>query len=148
MPCRCLICILYWCWSESSGIFPSTSMQLVNGSKNLILNWDMKLDLIMLFLKKPSKIYYSIHLFFLLFLWFRCLQKRKKKSCMYFSSQVFLETLYKTLKFQEKSKIVREKGSKKARKSVRNNLQGIWRPKFQRFSFWCLTWGHVPEIIN
>ena len=38
---------------------------------------------------------------------------------MYLSSQFFLETLYKTLKFQEKSERVREKESKKARKSVK-----------------------------
>ena len=148
MSCRCLIYILYCCWSESSGIFPSTFMQLVNGSKNSILNWDMKLDLFMLFLKKPSRIYYSIHLFFLLFLWFRWLQKRKKESCMYLSSQLFLETSCKTLKLQEKSERVRESKSRKARKSVRNSFQGIWRPKFQKFSLWCPTWWHLPEIVN
>ena len=149
MSCRCLICILYWCWSESSVIFSSTFMQLVNGSKNSILNWDMKLDLFMfLFFFKPSNICYSIHLLFLLYLWFRCLQKREKESCMYLSSQFFLETSCKTLKLQEKSERVRESKSRKARKSVRNSFQGIWRPKFQKFSLWCPTWWHLPEIVN
>ena len=135
MSCRCLIYILYWCWSESSGIFPSTFMQLVNGSKNSILNWDMKLDLFMLFLKKPSRIYYSIHLFFLLFLWFRWLQKRKKESCMYLSSQLFLETLYKTLKFQEKSERVRERESKKPERVLEIIFKGSGDLNFKDFLF-------------
>ena len=53
------------------GIFPSTFPQPVNGSKNSILNWVMKLNLYMffssLFLKHPWKNFWSICLFFLLF---------------------------------------------------------------------------------
>ena len=56
---------------NKSGIFPSTFLQLVNGSKNSILNWVMKLNLFVFFLvcffKHPWKIFYFIHLFFLIF---------------------------------------------------------------------------------
>ena len=72
----------------SSGIFPSTFLQPLNGSKS-ILNWVMKLNLflcffIFLFLKHPWKIFLSIHLF--LTLWFRYLQTLIKEKCMYLSS--------------------------------------------------------------
>ena len=54
------------------GIFRSTFLQQVNGSKNSILNWVMKLNLFMcffflLFLKHSWQICHSIRLFFLLF---------------------------------------------------------------------------------
>ena len=53
---------------NKSGIFPSTFLQPVNGSKNSILNWVMKLNLFMffflfVFFKHPWKIFYFIHLF-------------------------------------------------------------------------------------
>ena len=56
-------------------IFPSTFLHPINGSKNSILNWLMKLNLFMCFffffcfLKhcRPWKIFHSIHLVFLFF---------------------------------------------------------------------------------
>ena len=52
------------------GIFPSTFLQPVNGNNDSILNLVLKLSLFMrlffLFLKHTWKIFYSIHLFFLL----------------------------------------------------------------------------------
>ena len=47
-----------------SGFFPSNSLQPVNGCKNSILNWVMKLNLLTL---NPWKLFHSIHLLFLLF---------------------------------------------------------------------------------
>ena len=90
----------------SSGIFPSTFLQPLNGSIS-ILNWVMKLNLflcffIFLFLKHPWKIFLSIHLF--LTLWFRYLQTLIKEKCMYLSSQLFFKTNHEILNFQQKSK--------------------------------------------
>ena len=48
------------------------------------------------------------------------LTKMQKESCMYHSSQLFFKTLYKTLKFQEKSGRVGEKELRKVRKSIGN----------------------------
>ena len=53
-------------------IFPSIFLQAVTGSKNSILNWIMKLNILMfffcfLFFEKPWKIFHSIHLFLFLF---------------------------------------------------------------------------------
>lgn len=45
------------------------------------------------------------------------LTKMQKESCMYHSSQLFFKTLYKTLKFQEKSERVGEE-LRKVRKSI------------------------------
>ena len=60
------------------GIFPSTSLQLVNGSKNSILNRVMKLSLFMCFFlfsvfETPLKDF-PFYLPILLILWFRYLQ--------------------------------------------------------------------------
>ena len=55
-------CLHNTCFSRH---FPSTCLQPLNGSKNSILNWVMKLSLFMLFfLKNPWKIFHYIHLFF------------------------------------------------------------------------------------
>ena len=58
--------------NKPSRFFPGTFLQLVNGTKNSILKWVMKLNLFMcffsfLFFKYPWKVFHSIHLFFLLF---------------------------------------------------------------------------------
>ena len=87
-----------FCWTQIiisylPGIFARTSLQPVNSTKNSILNWVMKLlfcffvcfavsfSFFFLFLKIPWKIFHSIYLFFLLFLWFRYLKKYIKESC-------------------------------------------------------------------
>ena len=93
----------------------------LNCSKNSILNLVMKLNLFTFFLslslfffffffffEKPLKYFCSIHLFFLLFLCFRYLQKCIKESCVYLSSQLLFKTPHKTLKFKEKSVRKRE----------------------------------------
>ena len=77
-----------FCWTQIiisylPGIFARTSLQPVNSTKTSILNWVMKLFMFcflfvllflflffFLFLKIPWKIFHSIYLFFLLFLWF------------------------------------------------------------------------------
>ena len=70
----------------------------------------MKLNLFMcffggffvLFLKHLWKIFYSIHLFLLLF--GLDTYKHIREKYTYISSQLFFKTTHKTLKFQEKSK--------------------------------------------
>ena len=95
-------CILKIKW----GIFPSTFLQPVNGSKNSILNRVMKFNLFMCFFfffvfETPLNDF-PFYSPILLTLWFRYLQTRIKESRMYLSSQLFFKTPNKTLKFQEK----------------------------------------------
>ena len=113
-------------------IFPNTFLQPVNGSKNSILNWVIKLNLFMsffsfLFLKHPWKIFHSILLFTLLF-GLNTIERPIKESYMYLSSQLFFKTPHRTLKFQEESK--------------KMHFPRIWRPKLKKFSLQCLPWGH------
>ena len=87
------------------GIFPSPFLQLVNGSKNSIVNRVLKLIyscffFSFLFLKNPWKIFFSVHLFFLLFGY----THKIKMYSMFLSSQLFFKTLNKTLKSQKKSR--------------------------------------------
>ena len=98
------------CYFSFSGIFPSTFLQPVNGSKNSILNWViMKLNLFMLFLfflfcfETPLKDFpfYSL---ILLTLCFRYLQTSINESFIYLSSHLFFKTPHETLRFQETSK--------------------------------------------
>ena len=101
----------------TGGIFPSPFLQPVNGSKNSIFNWAMKLNLFMVcffffFFEKPLKDFHSIHLFFLLFLWFRYLQKRIKESCI-FLANFSTKLPKKPLKFPEKSDRSQKEGVKK-----------------------------------
>ena len=120
-----------WCHTS---IFQSTSLQPVNGSKNSILNWVMKLNLFMFFFlfvfKTPLKdfpCYPSI----ILTLQLRYLQKCKNESCMYVSSQLFFKTPHETLKFQEKFIFLQ---------TAELNLK--------KFFIQCLTWGHPKEPLN
>ena len=67
----------------------------------------MKLNLLMFFLCLVSETTLKDFPFYsaiLLTLWFRYLETCIKEICMYLSSQLFLKTPQKTLKFQEKSK--------------------------------------------
>ena len=52
----------------------------------------------------PLKDWLPFYSLILLTLWFRYSQTLIQESCMYLSSQCFLNSLHKTLKFQEKSK--------------------------------------------
>ena len=77
------------------GIFPTTSLQPVNISKNSNLNWAMKLNFsTCLFFLFPC--YSPIHLT----LWFRYLQTQIKESCVYFYGQLFFKAPHETLKLQ------------------------------------------------
>ena len=95
----------------------------MNVSKKSILNWIMRLISLcvfftLLFSKQPWTIFYSFHLFFLLFA--LDTYKHIKESYMYLSSQCFFKTPHKALNFQEKSK----------KQAFSSNLQ---RPKFHIF---------------
>ena len=149
----------YW-----AGIFPSTFLQPVDGSKNSILNSVMNFNLFMsiFFLKNPWKIFLYSPIF--LTLWRRYLQTRIKASCMYLCSQLFFKTPHKTIKFPKKLLLLQTKKyiCKYDRMEVFstdihwkkivfiNNVQAmlllqsesvgmhfptIWRPEFQKFSF-------------
>ena len=89
------------CYAEA-GIYPSTILQPVNGSKNLVLNWVIKIiSLYVLFLfffgfEKPSKEF----LFFLLF-GLDTYKHAQTKVLMYLPGQLFSKTTKKTLKFWE-----------------------------------------------
>ena len=81
-----------------SRIFPSTFLQPVNGKKNSILNWVMKLNLFMCLQLNPFFFVFETSLKdfpfcspILLTLWFRYLQTRIKKTCMYAQTQKFPE---------------------------------------------------------
>ena len=86
-----------------TGIFPNTFLQLVNDSKNSILNWVIKLNLFMCFCSffvfetplKDFPFYSSI----LLTLWSKYY---RKESYMYLSSQLFFKTPNRTLKITRK----------------------------------------------
>ena len=111
-----------------TGIFPNTFLQPVNSSKSSILNWVMKLNLLMcfcffLFLKHPWKIFHSILLFFLFF-GLNTIERHIKESYINLSSQLFFKTPHRTLKFQENPK--------------KMHFPAIWRPKFKKFSLQCL----------
>ena len=112
---------------SSAGIFPHAFLQLVNGSKNSILNWVMKLSLFMcfffFFFETPLK-GFPFYSPIILALWFRYLQTHIKEVCMYLSSQLFLKTPHETLKSQEKSKL---------------HFSMICRPKFQK---------NFPSLLN
>ena len=54
---------------------------------------------------------------------------------MYLSSQLFLETLYKTLKFQEKLERVRERESKKPERVLEIIFKGSGDLNFKDFLF-------------
>ena len=76
-----------------SGIFPSTFVQLINRSKNSILNWVLKLNLFMFFeffflFWKPLK-YFSFYSPILYTFRFRSLQTCIKEDCMYFYRKIF-----------------------------------------------------------
>ena len=58
-----------------SGFFPSNSLLPVNGCKNSVLNWVMKLNL---FTQTPSK-NFPFYSLIILTLWFRYLQTRSSK---------------------------------------------------------------------
>ena len=79
-----------------AGIFPSTSLQPVNGSKNSILNWVMKLSLFIevfsFFVFKTTLKDFPFYSSILFTLWFRYLPTHIKESCIYLSSQLFLKT--------------------------------------------------------
>ena len=79
-----------------AGIFPSTSLQPVNGSKNSILNWVMKLSLFIevfsFFVFKTTLKDFPFYSSILFTLWFRYLPSHIKESCIYLSSQLFLKT--------------------------------------------------------
>ena len=94
-----------------AGIFPRSYLQLVNSSKNSILNWFMKLSI---YLNISSCVFFVFFVFetplkdFLFYspiiftLWFRYLQTQIKESCMYLSHQLFFKTPYETLKIPRK----------------------------------------------
>ena len=78
------------------GIFPSTFLRPVNGSKNSILNWIMKLShVFFLFLVVEISLRdFPLYLPIILTLWFRYLQTCINKNCMFlvnFSSKLSLK---------------------------------------------------------
>ena len=81
-------------------IFPSSFLQLVNSSKNSILNWVMKHILFMFFFffvfETPLEDF-PFYSPMLPTLWFRCLQTCIKESCMYLPSQLIFKTTHNTL---------------------------------------------------
>ena len=84
-----------------AGIFPTFFQQPVNGSKNSVLTWIVKLSLSICFLfcflfNKILFKEFSLDSPILLILWVRL-------ESVYISSQIFFEIPHKTLKFQEKS---------------------------------------------
>ena len=114
-----------------SGIFPSTFLQPVNGSKNSILNWVMKLSPFMcfyfyfLFLKHLER--FSILFTYSSYPLVLILTNHIKESCMYLSSQLFFKTPRKV--------------------PQKINFVAMWRPKFQKIFLWCLPWGHPAEPL-
>ena len=87
------------------GIFPSTFLKPVNGSKNSILNTVIKFNLFtclfFLFVFEKHSKDFPFYSPTLLTLWLWYLQTHIKESCMYLSSQLFFKTSNKILKFQE-----------------------------------------------
>ena len=97
--------------------------------------WCLQVLILLLFFFKPWKIFHSIHLFFLLFLWFRYLQIHIKESCMYLSSQLFCKTRHKTLKIPRKIRNCQRRSEEKSERVSEMHFPVILRPKFQNFPF-------------
>ena len=113
--------------TDCSGIFPNTFPQLVNGSKNSILNWVIKLNHFLffcLFLNYPWKIFHSIHLLFLLFGLDTYKHAWRKVVCISLVN----------FSFPWDSKIPRKM-----------HFPAICRPKFQNFFF---HWGYPTEPLS
>ena len=83
-----------------------------------------------LLLKHPCKIFYSTHLFFLLF--GLDTYKHAFEICTYLSSHFYSKTPYKT------------KNSEKNPRKMHFPATG--RPKFQIYSLWCLPWGFPTAV--
>ena len=80
-------CLHNTCFSRH---FPSTCLQPLNGSKNSILNWVMKLSLFICCFSWKTLERFSITFTY-----------SSPMVCMYISSHIFFEFPHKTLKFQQ-----------------------------------------------
>ena len=122
------------------GIFLSTFLQLVSGSKSSILNWVMKLNLFIFFfffffVLETSLKDFPFYSPILLTLWFTYIQTRIKESYMHLSGQLYFKTPSRTKiprKFQEKCIF----------------QQSVGDPNFKKFSIWYVPWGHPIEPLS